>query len=113
MLLGAAQYLAQTQQFDGTVYFIFQPAEEGEAGAKAMIDDGLFERFPCDRVYALHNWPDLPAGTIATRPGPIMAAADKFSIRVQGKGGHAAAPHHLLRQLRRKIGRTELLKRVC
>ena len=93
MLLGAAQYLAQTQQFDGTVYFIFQPAEEGEAGAKAMIDDGLFERFPCDRVYALHNWPDLPAGTIATRPGPIMAAADKFSIRVQGKGGHAAAPH--------------------
>ncbi|MBN26408.1 MAG: peptidase M20 [Alteromonadaceae bacterium] len=93
MLLGAAQHLARTRNFDGTVHFIFQPAEEGEAGAKAMIDDGLFERFPCDRVYAFHNWPDLPAGTISTRCGPIMAAADKFSIQVKGKGGHAAVPH--------------------
>ena len=93
MLLGAARQLARSKQFDGTVHFIFQPAEEGEAGAKAMIEDGLFERFPCDRVYAFHNWPDLPAGTIATRPGPIMAAADKFSIQVKGKGGHAAVPH--------------------
>lgn len=93
MLLGAAQHLARTQRFDGTVHFIFQPAEEGHAGAKAMLDDGLFERFPCDRVFAFHNWPDLPAGTISTRTGPIMAAADKFSIRVKGRGGHAAAPH--------------------
>ena len=93
MLLGAARHLARTKNFDGTVHFIFQPAEEGEAGAKAMIEDGLFERFPCDRVYAFHNWPDLPAGTIATRSGPIMAAADKFSIQVKGKGGHAAVPH--------------------
>ena len=93
MLLGAARQLARTKNFDGTVHFIFQPAEEGQAGAKAMIDDGLFERFPCDRVYALHNWPDLPAGVIATRPGPIMAAADKFEIVISGKGGHAAVPH--------------------
>lgn len=93
MLLGAARQLARTRNFDGTVHFIFQPAEEGQAGAKAMIEDGLFERFPCDRVYAFHNWPDLPAGTISTRPGPIMAAADKFSICVKGKGGHAAVPH--------------------
>ena len=93
MLLGAAQYLAHTRHFDGTVHFIFQPAEEGEAGARAMIEDGLFERFPCDRVFALHNWPDLPVGTISTRPGPIMAAADKFEILIEGRGGHAAMPH--------------------
>lgn len=93
MLLGAAQYLARTREFDGTVNFIFQPAEEGEAGARAMIEDGLFERFPCDCVFALHNWPDLPAGTISTRAGPIMAAADKFEILVKGHGGHAAMPH--------------------
>lgn len=93
MLLGAAQYLSNTKNFDGTVHFIFQPAEEGDAGAKAMIDDGLFTRFPCDNVFALHNWPDLPAGTVSTRVGPIMAAADKFEIIVEGKGGHAAMPH--------------------
>ena len=93
MLLGAAQYLANTRRFDGTVHLIFQPAEEGEAGACAMIEDGLFERFPCDRVFAFHNWPDLPAGTISTRSGPIMAAADKFEILVEGRGGHAAMPH--------------------
>jgi len=93
MLLGAAQHLANTRRFDGTVHFIFQPAEEGEAGARAMIEDGLFERFPCDRVFAFHNWPDLPAGTISTRSGPIMAAADKFEILVEGRGGHAAMPH--------------------
>lgn len=93
MLLGAIQYLSETRQFDGTVHFIFQPAEEGEAGAKAMIDDGLFTRFPCDRVFALHNWPDLPAGMVSTKPGPIMAAADKFEIIVEGRGGHAAMPH--------------------
>ena len=93
MLLGAAQHLAHTRRFDGTVHFIFQPAEEGQAGARAMLDDGLFEQFPCDRVFAFHNWPDLPAGTISTRPGPIMAAADKFEILVEGRGGHAAMPH--------------------
>ena len=74
MLLAAARYLAETRRFDGTAYLIFQPGEEGHAGGKAMIDDGLFERFPADQVYALHNWPGLPAGTIAVRPGPMMAA---------------------------------------
>ncbi|MEB6533584.1 M20 family metallopeptidase [Pantoea stewartii] len=93
MLLGAAEKLARDVAFDGTVFFIFQPAEEGLAGAKAMIDDGLFERFPCDAVYALHNWPELPLGEIQTRPGPIMAAADRFDITVKGAGGHAAQPH--------------------
>lgn len=93
MLLGAALHLARTRQFDGTVHFIFQPAEEGLGGARAMVQDGLFDRFPCQRVFALHNWPDLPAGTVATRPGPIMAAADKFEITLTGKGGHAAMPH--------------------
>lgn len=93
MLLGAAIQLAQQPDFDGTLLFIFQPAEEGLAGAKAMIDDGLFSRFPCDAVYALHNWPELPLGEVQTRPGPIMAAADRFDITVQGGGGHAAQPH--------------------
>lgn len=92
MLLGAAQHLSRTRAFDGTVNFFFQPAEEGHCGAREMIRDGLFERFPCDRVFALHNWPDLPVGTIATRPGPIMGAADKFEIALQGRGGHAAIP---------------------
>ena len=76
MLLGAAAYLARVRNFDGTVYLIFQPGEEGFAGGKAMIDDGLFERFPADEIYALHNWPGLPPGQIAVRPGPMMAAAD-------------------------------------
>lgn len=93
MLLGAARQLARTRRFDGTIHFIFQPAEEGLGGARAMVQDGLFQRFPSQRVFALHNWPDLPAGTVATRPGPIMAAADKFEITLRGKGGHAAMPH--------------------
>jgi hippurate hydrolase len=93
MLLCAARYLAETRRFSGTVHLIFQPAEEGRAGARAMIEDGLFEKFPCDEIYALHNWPALPAGTVATRPGPIMAAADRFEIVVRGAGGHAAQPH--------------------
>jgi amidohydrolase len=94
MLLGAARQLVRKRDsFSGTVVFIFQPAEEGRGGAKAMIDDGLFERFPCDAVYALHNWPDLPLGQAQTRPGPIMAAADRFDITVRGRGGHAAQPH--------------------
>lgn len=93
ILLCAARYLAETRRFSGTVHLIFQPAEEGRAGARAMIEDGLFEKHPCDEIYALHNWPALPAGTIATRPGPIMAAADRFEIVVRGTGGHAAQPH--------------------
>jgi len=93
MLIGAARQLARTRHFDGTVHFIFQPAEEGQGGAAEMIRDGLFERFPCDTVYAVHNWPGLPAGTVQTRPGPIMAAADKFELTVRGRGGHAAMPH--------------------
>lgn len=93
MLIGAARQLVRTG-VDGTVHFIFQPAEEGQAGARRMIEDGLFERFPCDSVYALHNWPDLPLGHAQTRPGPIMAAADRFDITVRGRGGHAAQPHH-------------------
>ncbi|AJR22710.1 M20 aminoacylase family protein [Sphingobium sp. YBL2] len=92
MLLGAAQHLARSRTFDGTVHFFFQPAEEGHGGAREMVREGLFDRFPCDRVFAVHNWPDLPAGTIATRPGPIMGAADKFEIRLEGRGGHAAIP---------------------
>ncbi|MCP1471792.1 hippurate hydrolase [Sphingobium sp. OAS761] len=92
MLLGAAEQLARTRAFHGTVHFFFQPAEEGLGGAREMVKEGLFERFPCDRVFALHNWPDLPAGTIATRPGPIMAAADRFDILLEGRGGHAAMP---------------------
>jgi hippurate hydrolase len=93
MLLCAARYLAETRKFNGRVHLIFQPAEEGQAGAQAMIDDGLFERFPCAEIYALHNWPSLAAGTVATRPGPMMAAADRFEITVCGTGGHAAQPH--------------------
>ena len=94
MLIGAARQLARMQRFNGTVHFIFQPAEEGKGGARAMINDGLFDRFPCDSVYALHNWPDLPLGQAQTRPGPIMAAADRFDIVLRGRGGHAAQPHH-------------------
>jgi amidohydrolase len=92
MLLAAARYLAETKRFDGTAYLIFQPGEEGYAGGKAMIDDGLFERFPADEVYALHNWPGLPAGKIAVRPGPMMAAADRIEIHIAGRGGHGAHP---------------------
>lgn len=93
MLLGAALYFAKSKDFSGTINFIFQPAEEGQGGAKKMIEDGLFEKFPCDRIYAIHNWPTLAAGVISTRPGPIMGAADKFQIIINGKGGHAALPH--------------------
>jgi hippurate hydrolase len=93
MLLGAARYLAATRRFDGTVYLIFQPGEEGFAGGKAMVDDGLFERFPADQIYALHNWPALPPGKIGVRPGPMMAAADRIEIHIEGRGGHGAHPH--------------------
>lgn len=96
MLLGAATTLAQQPDFDGTVHLIFQPGEEGGAGAKAMMDDGLFEKFPCEAVFALHNWPSLPAGQMAVRVGPIMASTLRFQIKVHGKGGHAAMPHTTL-----------------
>ncbi len=93
MLLGAARYLAETRNFDGTVYLIFQPAEEGAGGARVMIEQGLFDHFPCDAVFGMHNWPQLPLGTFGVRAGPVMAAADQFEILVTGKGGHGAMPH--------------------
>jgi amidohydrolase len=93
MLVGAARYLAETRRFDGSAVLIFQPGEEGFAGAKAMIDDGLFERFPVEAVYAMHNWPALPSGHVGVNPGPMMAAADRIEIVVHGKGGHGAHPY--------------------
>jgi hippurate hydrolase len=93
MLLGAARYLAQTRSFAGTAYLIFQPAEERGGGGKLMVEEGLFERFPAREVYALHNWPALPAGQIAVRPGPVMAAVDEIEIVIRGKGGRGAMPH--------------------
>ncbi|MGF7159940.1 hippurate hydrolase [Rhodoligotrophos appendicifer] len=94
MLLGAAKYLARSRNFSGTVNLIFQPAEEGIGGAQRMIDEGLFARFPCDSVYGMHNWPELPVGQFSVRAGAVMAAADTFSIMVRGKGAHGALPHH-------------------
>lgn len=92
MLLAAARHLKTHGGFDGTVYFTFQPAEEGGAGGSAMIEDGLFERFPCEAVFGMHNWPGIAAGTFGVCAGPMMAAANGFRITVKGKGGHAAAP---------------------
>jgi hippurate hydrolase len=93
MLLGAARYLAETRGFEGDAVFIFQPAEEGLGGARAMLKDGLFERFPCDEVYGLHNWPNGERGRIFMREGAAMAAADFFDIRISGRGAHGAQPH--------------------
>jgi hippurate hydrolase len=93
MLLGAAKYLAETRNFKGTIHFIFQPAEEGEGGARVMIEEGLFEKFPCETVYGVHNLPAMETGTFHLRTGPIMAAYDTFEIKVLGRGGHAAMPH--------------------
>ncbi len=93
MLLGAAQYLAQHRTFDGTVHFIFQPAEEGGAGAQQMIQAGLFQTFPCDAVFGMHNWPGLDVGQFGVRAGPLMASSNQFEITIQGKGAHAAMPH--------------------
>lgn len=93
MLLAAAEHLAQTRDFDGTVYFIFQPAEEGEGGARAMIEEGLFTRFPMEMVFGMHNWPGLPAGQFAIHTGPVMAGTDHFDIVMRGHGAHAAMPH--------------------
>ena len=93
MLLGAAEHLAANPAFNGTVYFIFQPAEEGGGGGRVMVEEGLFERFPVEGVYGMHNMPGLAAGSIAVSPGPVMAAADVFTITITGVGGHAAFPH--------------------
>ena len=93
MLLGAARYLAETRNFAGTVYFVFQPAEEGLGGGEAMVNEGLFEHFPAEAVYGMHNWPGMPAGEIAVRTGPMMAACDEFTITVEGTGAHGAMPH--------------------
>lgn len=94
MLLAAARHLKLSGGFDGTVYVAFQPAEEnGGAGARAMMKEGLFERFPCEAVFGIHNWPGMPAGSFGVCPGPLMAAANAFKITVNGRGGHAAAPH--------------------
>ncbi len=93
MLLGAAKYLAETRNFDGTAVLIFQPAEEGGAGARAMCDDGLMERFAIEEIYGMHNMPGLPVGQFAIRPGALLASSDEFEITVTGRGGHAAAPH--------------------
>jgi hippurate hydrolase len=93
MLLGAAKYLAETRNFAGTAVLIFQPAEEGGAGARAMIDDGLFDRFGIEEVFGMHNYPSMPIGQFAIRSGPMMASSDTISIDIEGVGGHAARPH--------------------
>ena len=94
MLLGAAKYLAETKNFDGTVHFIFQPAEEGKGGGDKMVQEGLFELFPCDTVFGMHNIPGIPVGSFAVSKGPMMAARDNFEITIKGKGSHGAMPHH-------------------
>ena len=96
MLVGAARYLSETRNFDGTAVLIFQPGEEGYAGAKAMIEDGLFERFPVQSVYGMHNWPAMRPGTVGINPGPMMAAADRITIEITGKGGHGAHAYNTI-----------------
>lgn len=96
MLVGAARYLAATRNFDGTAVLIFQPGEEGYAGARAMIEDGLFDRFPVQAVYGMHNWPGLPPGTVGLNAGPMMASADRVTIEIAGRGGHGAHPYQTI-----------------
>ena len=93
MLVGAAEALHKLRDFEGTVYFIFQPAEEHEGGGRVMVEEGLFERFPMDMVFGLHNWPGMAAGSFGVTEGPVMAGADRFEIQITGRGGHAAMPH--------------------
>jgi hippurate hydrolase len=93
MLLGAARYLSEHRNFDGTVYVIFQPAEEGQGGAKAMIDDGLFSLFPMDAVFGMHNWPGMAVGTFGVKAGPMMASSNTFEVQIEGKGAHGGMPH--------------------
>jgi hippurate hydrolase len=93
MLLGAAEVLSQTRNFDGTVYLIFQPAEEHEGGGRVMVEEGLFDRFPMEMVFGLHNWPGLPSGSFSVTEGPVMAGTDRFELVITGRGGHAAMPH--------------------
>ncbi len=93
MLLGAARYLAETRNFDGTVYVIFQPAEEGDGGGRVMVEEGLFQRFPMQQVYGLHNWPTAPAGSFVWRNGPVMAATGEITITITGRGAHGAKPN--------------------
>jgi len=94
MLLGAAKYLAKTRNFDGTVHLIFQPGEEGYGGGRVMVEEGLFEKFPCDAVFAMHNKPGIAVGNMATAAGPLLAASDRFDVHVKARGTHAAHPHH-------------------
>mgnify|MGYP002664183217 CR=1 FL=1 len=96
MLVGAARYLAETRNFDGTAVLIFQPGEEGYAGARVMIEDGLFDRFPVDAVYGMHNWPALRPGTVGLNAGPMMASADRVTIEITGRGGHGAHPYQTI-----------------
>ncbi len=96
MLLGAAKYLSETRNFDGSVAVIFQPAEEGGGGGREMVDDGMMDRFNIQEVYGLHNWPGVPVGSFGTRPGALMAATDIFTIDIQASGGHAAKPHETI-----------------
>ncbi len=115
MLLGAARYLAETRNFAGDAVVIFQPAEEGGAGAKAMIEDGLMDRFTIEQVFGMHNTPGLPVGAFAIRSGPMMAATDSIDIRIEGHGGHAARPHkmHRFRSGRHPAGHRAAIHRLA
>ena len=93
MLLGAARYLAETRNFTGTVHFVFQPAEENEGGGRVMVEEGLFDKFPMQTIYGMHNWPQMPAGEMAVKAGPVMSAVAFFNLEITGKGTHGAMPH--------------------
>jgi amidohydrolase len=113
MLLGAAEYLAASRSFDGTVVFVFQPAEEHEGGAQKMIEDGFLERFPVDAIFGMHNWPGLDTGCFAVMPGPMMAGADRFDITVAGHGAHAAMPHQGVDPIVAGSALVQALQTIC